>query len=290
MGVYSVLLGIGFIAGTLVVGKTVQDAGWRAGWSGLGWALVALGVLTWLLVRSTPEHSGSVAIEPERPTDLAIKSRDATLRDALLNPAFWIFSLAAASFGLIWSAITLFNESILEAHGFAADSFLMVMAILAGCGLLSNLIGGWLSLHWPLGRLMAIGMLALAVALGVFPLIEGQGALIAYALTLGLSGGLITVVYFTFYGRAFGRTHLGLIQGAAHLLSVVASALGPVLLTWCHGQTGSYDGMFLAMTPVAMAFGLAAWRVAVPDTASNGAEISRKESDELAISPVAERG
>src|SRR5262249_40012690 len=96
------------------------------------------------------------------------------------------------------------------------------------------------------------------------PFIYRLGPLIAYALTIGLAGGLITVVYFTFYGLAYGRKHLALIQGTAHWLTVIATAQGPVLLTWCQGLTGSYDGLFLVMSPVLGILAAAAWFVSWP--------------------------
>jgi MFS family permease len=222
---------------------------------------VILSALTWLLVRSTPESCGLVPIEADPSNE--VTTGDATLADALSSAAFWTYSLAAASFGLIWSAITLFNEQILNAHGFGRDDFMLVMAVLAGTGLLSNMLAGWALGFWPMGRVMGIGMLMLSASVGMFPWIRSDGLLLAYAMALGIAGGMITVVFFTFYGRAFGRMHLGLIQGAAHLLSVIASALGPVLLTWQHGQTGSYDGMFLALAPVIAILGIAAWVVPV---------------------------
>jgi hypothetical protein len=130
--------------------------------------------------------------------------------------------------------------------------------------LVCNLLGGWLSMFWPMGRLLGMSMILLAGALAAFPWIRSDGEVIAYALALGGSGGLITVVFFAFYGQAFRRAQLGRIQGAAHILSVFASALGPVLLTWCKAETRSYDGFFLAIAPVLVLLGLAGWWVSVP--------------------------
>ena len=47
---------------------------------------------------------------------------------------------------------------------------------------------------------------------------------------MGLAGGFVMVVFFSFWGRAYGRAHLGRIQGAAQALTVLASAVGPLLL------------------------------------------------------------
>ncbi len=263
MGVFSVLLAIGFIASTLWVGRTVQVEGWRAAWLYLGVGLVGLAPFTWLLVRSTPASIGLQAYEADERREVVTSPDDATVWDALRSPAFWIYSLASALFGLVWSSVTLFSESILADHGFGPNTFLVVMAILAGFGLVCNLLGGWLSMVWPMGRLLGISMVLLAGALAAFPWIRNDAEVVAYALALGGSGGLITVVFFAFYAQAFGRSQLGRIQGAAHILSVFASALGPVLLTWCKAETGSYDAFFLAVAPILVVLGLAGWWVPV---------------------------
>jgi MFS family permease len=264
MGLFAVLLAVGFIAATLGMGAAVLGSGWRAAWVGLGWVLV-LGVspLCLLLVRSTPRADDRDLEEPAA-AEADQAAPDATLAEALRAPAFWAFSLATSLFGLLWSAITLFNQAILEEHRFGAETFYLVMALLTASGLVANLTAGWLATRWPQGRLLAVGMLLLAGCLAAFPGVRTQTQVVLYALGLGAAGGVITVVFFAFYGRAYGRAHLGKIQGAAQILSIFASALGPLLLATCKAQTGSYDLYFYASAPAAVALGAWAWAVS-PD-------------------------
>jgi predicted MFS family arabinose efflux permease len=263
MGVYAVLLTFGFIGSILGLRSVVEDSGWRTAWAGMGWLLIGgLAPVGWLLVRKTPEACGMTAdqetIPEQRPS---ITPEDFSLRQALRTPAFWIFSLATSLFNLLWSAITLFNESILKEHGFGPKTFDLVMALLAGSGLVSNLLAGWLATRWSMGRLLAVGMLLLAGSLMAFPLIQTQTHVVLYALVLGMSGGIITVVFFACYGRMFGRAHLGHIQGAAQVLSVLASALGPVMLAVCRDATSSYDPFFYGMALVAGLMGLGCFSI-----------------------------
>ena len=59
---------------------------------------------------------------------------------------------------------------------------------------------------------------------------------------MGLGGGLVMVLFFSVWPRVYGRAHLGRIQGAAQAMTVLASAIGPLLLAWCVEWTGSYAG------------------------------------------------
>ena len=52
-------------------------------------------------------------------------------QEALRTPAFWIFSIGAALYGLVASGIGLFNESILAERGFSADVYYQTLVVTA---------------------------------------------------------------------------------------------------------------------------------------------------------------
>ena len=81
---------------------------------------------------------------------------------------------------------------------------------------------------------------------------------------MGVAGGFVMVVFFSFWGKAYGRTHLGRIQGMAQALTVFASATGPLLLAWCVDTTGSYAAAFYALAAVLTVLAFAAMVVPVP--------------------------
>jgi MFS family permease len=274
MGIFSVLLAIGFIAVTVGLGESVKAYGWRTPWAGLGWVMLAgLAPISLVFVRSRPEDGWS---DPrEFPAEAAVSTlvADATLGTALRTPAFWVFTLSTSLFNMIFSGFTFFAETILDEHGFDHDTFTLVMALLALNGIVFNLLGGWVSRFWSLGKLLAVGMVLLALALVAFPLIHGQpgsadrspqAALLIDGALLGGAGGVITVVFFAMYNRLFGRRHLGQIQGAAQVLSVFASASGPLLLAWSRAHTGSHHVMFVTTAALSCLFAIACWFVPLP--------------------------
>lgn len=260
MGVFTVLLAVGFILGTFAVGAPVTAYGWRAAWAGIGvFLLCVLAPLGALFVRSTPE---SVGVAVDQPTTHA--PLDLPLTAALRSPAFWAFTLATSLFNLTWSAITLFNEEILKDFGFDRQTYLIVMSMLVLGGLPANLVGGWLATRWPMGRLLCVGMVLLAGSLAVFPHLASTLHVVLYGAALGVSGGLITVVFFAIYGHAFGRLHLGAIQATVQVISVFASALGPVLLQWTKATTGAFTPFFYAAALLAVLLGVGAWLARLP--------------------------
>lgn len=264
MGIYSVLMSVGFMSAFPIVGHAVLTQGWRSAWAGIGWCLVlGLAPLGILLARRGPEECG-LQLEGSTAPEETPAGPDFTWVEALRTPAFWVFALASSTFNLIASGIGLFNESILAERGFEAAIFHRSMVITALTSLLGNFLGGWLTSKWRVNRLMALAMALLAGALLALPSLKTITHVDAFAVVMGLACGFVIVIFFSFWARTYGRTQLGGIQGIAQMMTVLASALGPLLLAKCHAWTGSYAAGFYSLAAVVTLLGLAAWSVKSP--------------------------
>jgi MFS family permease len=140
----------------------------------------------------------------------------------------------------------------------------IVLVISTMLGLVANFVGGWLATLWSIQKLMAVGMGVLAAALMALPQVRTFTHVVLYGIAMGVSGGVVTVVFFSVWGQVFGRSHLGRIQGCAQMLTVFASAVGPLLLAETLRQTGSYNLIFQVLAVTVVVLGIACWLVAVP--------------------------
>jgi MFS family permease len=262
MGVYSLLVGIGFIIAFPTVGQVALLYGWRNAWLGVGVGLaVVVAPLAWVIVRDYSEESGGIET-PQREGD---ELRDLSFGEALRSAAFWVFALASSLFGLVYSGIALFNQSILEQRGFGAGTYHTVLVISTMVGLAANFAGGWLASKWSVQRLMGIGMAVLGAALLALPFVRTLGQVAAYAVAMGIAGGVVTVVFFSVWAQVFGRRHLGRIQGCAQMMTVIASAAGPLLLAKNLERTGSYEAIFFALSTLVGLLGIGSWLVRLPE-------------------------
>jgi MFS family permease len=148
-------------------------------------------------------------------------------------------------------------------------------------GLPANIVAGLLSRHLPMGKLLAVGAAVLAVSLVFFPFIGSLGAAIAYASLLGISGGVITVIYFAIYGHTYGRLNIGSIQAVVQVLSVFASAIGPVILAVVRKRYESTDLFFFGFAGLTVFLAISAWFVPVPERQA----ISSLAVEESEVSP-----
>ena len=268
MGAFTLLLAVGFVAPIFLVGAAVELVGWRGAWAWVGYALaLGLAPLAFLVGRDSPEARGMAPDRPEKeePSPGAGVPRSASLLDAARTPAFWVYTLAATLFNFVFSALTLDSELLLSEHGLAGGSVnQIILGVLMFSGLPANVVAGWLARSRPLGRLLAAGVAILAVSLAVFPFVTSVGAAVGYAALLGVSGGIITVVYFAVYGHTYGRGHLGSIQAAVQVLSVLASATGPVALAACRAYLNGTGPFFFAFAIGAAVVAVLSWFVRPP--------------------------
>jgi MFS family permease len=256
MAVYSALVTLFFMAAFGLAKLAVEQwhANWRELWGGIGWVLlVGVVPVAWIVAPGSNRSNGENA--------LAEKAEGSTLGEALCTPSFWVFALATSLYGLIAAGVSLFNQSILAERGFDARIFRTITVVTPLVGLAGNLLAGWLARSYGLNRLMAVAMLLLAAALVVFPWVSTETQVYAYAVVLGFAGGMVTMIFFAVWARLFGTAHLGRIQGAAQMLTVVASAFGPLLLALSKQHAGSYIPLFQIMAAASTVLAVAAWQL-----------------------------
>jgi MFS family permease len=257
MGVYSVLLSLFFIVAFLVVGKAVRVDGWRTAWSGISMVLLfVIAPIIFLLMRDAPK---SVAAKAES------AASGQSLGAALRTLTFWVFAGGTAFYGLVSSGLGLFQEAVLAERGFDRETYEKLLGVSTGMSLLGQLGGGWGAARVGLPRVTAVALVLYAAALAWLPFIDQKAELWTFATLMGVAGGMIVVVFFAVWSQAFGGAHLGRIQGAAQFVTVVASAVGPLLFAKCHALYGSYSPILLGLAPVVVLLAVAAWWVKLPD-------------------------
>jgi MFS family permease len=283
VGVYSVLVAVFFMAafGVVKYALEVWSVDWRTLWAGIGVVLLAFGSFAWLTI---PPLTLSSA---ERPDETPATARSSlTLAEALRTPAFWAFALPCSFYLLVTSGISLFGQSVLQERGFDRSVFLTITMISPFIGLAGNLATGLASARWSFGRLLAVAMTLFAVALAVYPFVDTLTEVYSYGATLAVAGGMVTVIFFGVWGQVYGPAHLGKIQGAAQMLTVLASAAGPLALAACRERTGSYVLLFEFAAAVSVITAVGAWLVRPPRLES----MDRLAPEGVGFNPASEDG
>jgi MFS family permease len=263
---------LSFASSPLLLSGWVEKSGWSGAWLEMALAIgLGMTLFGWLFFRETPEESGleidggratpqenPARRDPNSPNQTSIP--DATRREALRSPTFWLVTLAVANHAMVGTGISLHIVDLGAAAGLSeAQSlrvFLPVTLISVPTGIALGLAVDRCAIR-PLIQAMMVGqllMFGLAPHLGSPPL---------YALCLagwGFSGGFYGPLTVAALPNLFGRAHLGAIQGVMMMVIVIASALGPALLAGAQSLFGSYEtGLHLLAALPCMLFVVAAF-------------------------------
>lgn len=240
---YTVLLSVLFMVAFGVLGQVIRTSGWRHAWADVAVALLVFIPLILILPKKIHKEES-----------LATSEEGFTLAESLRQPAFWLYSAGIALFAGLQAGIGLFNEALLAERGFDRETYHHFLAGTAIIALIGQGLGG--GTRWmPLRRWLGLALIVQAAGLAAFSIITGLGQLWTLASIMGISAGIITVAFFAIWPEIFGKRHLGRIMGVAQTLTVLASAIGPLLLERGAAFTGSFSRSLLIAAPLSLLLG-----------------------------------
>lgn len=257
MGVYSVLLSVWFAVAFGAVGYAVRVSGWRGAWFQVALVLFVFVLPVVLFALREPRKQLREVAEKgseksgERTEggagELQSSPRDHTLLQALRTPAFWLFAGSAAAFNLIASGLGLFNEAVLSERGFSQRTFHIFLGVTTLFSLGGQFACGWLTRKFQYQSITASALFLYAVSLVCLGYVRELWQLWMVSVLVGFAGGMIIVVFFSVWSDFFGQKHLGRIQGAAQMLTVLSSGIGPIIFAKSFETAGSYRPLLFAL-------------------------------------------
>jgi MFS family permease len=228
---------------------------WRTVWATVGACLAGLAVTAALLAR----QRSPAAVPEDRPEDAGY-----TVWQALATPAFWVVAVTISLWGLIYAGVALFNEDIFKERGFPREVYFDVLSLVTVVALASKLLFGWLTRRVSLLKLLAVCLLATAGSLAGLPLATRTWHVYLYGVGLGVASGAVALLFFAAWGKFYGHRDLGRIQGVAQMLTVFASAAGPLVQSAGRRYSGSYAAVFTALAVGVLVLAVLAWFTPLP--------------------------
>jgi MFS family permease len=239
MGIYSVFTSLFFMAAFGGMGSVLKSGvDWRIAWGGIG--LILLAVYIPIVLFGIRKRESTVDTTESDPNEIEGMS----FYRALCTPHFWVFALSISFFGLVSSGIGLFNQDILNERGFSVETYYAVMVLGVPFGLLGNLGIGILARYIRISYLLVFSLFLSGISKFLFPWIQTETQIYAYTILLAFSGGGLSVLFFIAWTDLFGKRDVGRILGAAQMVTVFASALGPIFFAYSKQWTGTYTPAF----------------------------------------------
>ena len=261
MAIFSILVAAMFAGGVSLIklGLTDWHMTWREIWLVIaGVMLFAVTPFGWFVTR---EPRSAAELDTNRPAGAA---PELTIWPALRSPVFILFGLSCLVTGTANAGVALFNESVFKDRGLSRDVFFDSLTIGIVAAAFFKLFGGWLCQKWSMGKMSALTVILYGLTYLWVPSLSTANEAYVWSVVKSLAFSVHTVIYFAIWSYAFGRRDIAQIQGAAHLLTITASGLGPVIFGACRDQFGSYDPCMYASAIGSLLIGVAMWFVPVP--------------------------
>lgn len=243
-GITAVTL-VGGFASTLsfpAVAGLIQGLGWR----GALWCLAGL-----MAVLMVPLHlwalravSHVVVSHPTDPED------DATLKQALRLPAFWLLTLAFTLYSIVMAGFWAHVMPLFAGKGLTAAQTLAIVIWVGPAQVLGRFVFALRGVGVSLRRMGIAVMAAIPLAMALMAFSSSILALTAWVCLYGVANGLVTIVRGGLVPEYFGRAHIGRIGGAMSGIGLVARAIGPLAIAWWLLWVPGYDGALLALAGV----------------------------------------
>ncbi len=253
----------------IVLGAAIGVVDWR-----IAWVLSALAI--WLVVVPIARFGiidrpadvgqyadGDPAPHPSDPPAPVAFSH--SRREALVQPRFWLLSAVIATTSMLITALNFHQISILGDQGLTVtEAAAMFLPQVIGA-LTAGLLVGALADRVPARFLLLLTMLLLACSLVLAAFLSPGWIILAYAISLGAAAGASRPLVATLLPRWYGLTHIGSIQGVSALVTVAASAAGPVALSLVSDNIGGYAPSALLLIAMPLVIGIAALTISEPE-------------------------
>ena len=229
--------GIGI--GTALVPQYAQwligSFGWRAGYLGLGVAIMAVAMPSALLLLREPVGNRTSGAAGERAPGM-------DLSEAIRTRAFWRIAVAVLLVSIAVNGALVHVVPLLVERGWSPSAATRVLAAAGVAGLVGRLLAGYL-MDKVFAPYVASSFFTLAIG-GIYLLASGANAVLGMA-AIGLAAGAEVDMIGFFVSRYFGLKRFGQLYGVLFAIFTVGAGLGPLLLGALYTHLQGYGAGFL---------------------------------------------
>ena len=244
---------------------------WRDGWAMIAALCAALGVLSFLALRNTPESLGQLRDGARSLDELqATVARTGAgtadqwvAREALRTPQFALMVLCGLGYAVPWGVLA--NHGTLHLRDIGLESgeagaLLGLMALVSGFGRASGALGDRISPPRLLGFALALEGTGMGLLLFVRTVGEARVALVL----LGLGFGMAYISQAATFARFFGRRAFATTTGVRFAVGAGFGATIPAVTGWAFDTQGTYAVPFLTIAAVTLTGSVVAFLLQTP--------------------------
>jgi OFA family oxalate/formate antiporter-like MFS transporter len=155
--------------------------------------------------------------------------------------------------GLVDTALIFHQASIFAERGLSATVAAVAFTPLALASAASGFASGFIVDRFGPRPLYIVALCILCLPPVLIQFISSAPMAFVYGLIMGIGSGMSLMAGRVTWAYYYGRHGLGRVQGSAMMVSIVGSALGPVMLAAIRGRSDTYTPALLTMIALMLA-------------------------------------
>jgi len=249
LGIAATGIGAGGVVMPLLAGWLISKYDWQTACVCIAGILILVGIPISVIIMRTPQER---EVTPEPAQQQGLEARDATIGQALRQKSFWLISMSAMLWYLVYSI------GLTHQVAFAVD---MGIDRVAAAGAVSMLCVFSIPARLGFGRLgdvmdkryvVVIAASLQAVAFAILLKTTNLAMLYVYSALIGVGVGGLTPILPGLVADYFGGRHFGAIYGALEMVTMLGTMIGSVYGGWIYDTTKSYSVAFLSGVIIAL--------------------------------------
>lgn len=203
---------------------------WRQAWGGFAVYIFTLHLplALWLLKGHGVRH----AQLEQRLKERGDTQTDFTQRRLLRDHRFQLIIPTALMPPFMMTGVFFHQLAIAQSKGWSLTLLAASFPAFAAATVVSSLISGWLVDHKGPGVVLPLTVLPLTLALIVIAMFDQTWSAPLYHILGGLTVGAASISISAAWAQIFGVQHLGAIRSLTSALTVLSTAVAPVLMGW----------------------------------------------------------
>ena len=163
---------------------------------------------------------------------IAAASGQWTLRDVLHHPTFYLVMTNVIAPGMLMTGLMFHQIHMIEAKSWDLAWFAACFVAYSGFSVVTGIAVGPMIDRYSARRLITPYLAPMGVGILALVLLDHPVAVLIWFVLSGVTSGMHRSVVSAFWAEAYGVRHLGAIRGLVSGVSVVGTAVSPVLFGW----------------------------------------------------------
>lgn len=221
----------------MLVVLVIACCGWRGAWWWYAAVLICVMLpVVLILLRGQRERDFALKerlfVSDQDDSETSTSGRQWMLREVLHQPTFYLVMSNVIAPGMLMTGLMFHQIHMIETKGWDLTWFAACFAAYSASSVVSGIAVGPMIDRFSAHRLITLYLVPMGLGILSLAVMDHPITVLIWFVLSGITSGMHRSVTSAFWAEAYGVRHLGAIRGFVSGVSVIGTAVSPVLFGW----------------------------------------------------------